>query len=91
MAHSHLLGQAILVTFPDQPDERHLILDVTLDCPECGQHRLRIGGHHAQSLLRLLAEWVEQYPDLTGSSAQVKVVRRENFEFSGPAKDPQNN
>lgn len=64
------------VTLPSK--ERFLIGQVEIDCPICGGMKLLIPGHHMRGLLRVLAEWVEQHPDLTGP-LEINVIRRESF------------
>ncbi|MGH8866160.1 MAG: hypothetical protein ACREVZ_16205 [Burkholderiales bacterium] len=57
-------GRAILCEFPS--GEKLLIGEIEIDCPGCGQGTWKIAGHHMRSVLRLLAEWVEEFPELTG-------------------------
>ena len=66
--------------------ERSLVGRITVDCPICGPGIIDIQGHHMRSLLRFLAEWVEQYPELTGPT-EADIVQTVRWSGTPPA-DP---
>ena len=68
-----LTGRAILCEFPT--GEKLLMGEIDIDCPDCGAGTWRIHGHHMRSVLRILAEWIEQYPELVGTGNLVEVAR----------------
>lgn len=86
MLKSSLLGRSILVT---TESERLLVLEIGLDCPECGQHAFRIAGHHLRTLRKLISAVIEENPDLVGTEESSQIV--EQYEWSGPPGNPQNN
>ena len=81
-----LIGRSILVS---TEEGQLLVLEVALDCPDCGQHAFRIAGHHIRTLKKLIDTVVGEHPDLVGSEESSKVV--EQFEWTGPVGDPTNN
>ncbi len=87
MTSSKTLGRAILCEFPT--GEKFLVGEIEIDCPGCGQMTIRIAGHHLRSLNRILAEWIEQHPDLTGPTDV--TVSRQSFDMRAPGADPANN
>lgn len=70
------IGRAITCTLPN--GDQFLIGQIEIDCPACGTGEFKIAGHHMRSVLRLLAQWVEEYPDLTGPE-EVSSVQTETF------------
>jgi hypothetical protein len=81
------LGRAVTCTFPN--GDKFLVGEIQIDCPVCGEGEWRIAGHHMRSVLRLLAQWVEEHPDLTGPE---EVVAVKNETWSGaPPSDPTTN
>lgn len=86
MLKSSLLGRSILVT---NESERLLVLEIALDCPSCGQHAFRIAGHHLRTLRKLLTSVIDANPDLTGTGESSELL--EQYEWSGPQGNPQNN
>jgi hypothetical protein len=78
------VGRSVVCTFPN--GDRFLLGEITIDCPICGEGEFRIAGHHMRSVLRLLAQWVEEHPDLTGPE---EVVSMTNEAWQGsPPGDP---
>jgi len=68
-----LIGRAILCDFPT--GEKVLVGEIDIDCPACGSGTWRIHGHHMRSVLRILAEWIDQYPELVGTGTIEEVGR----------------
>lgn len=77
MAHTQatILGRAIKVTFPEG-NTQLLLVEVTINCPDCGRQELRLGGHHLHALKRLCEEWIEAFPDLTGRDDRIQEQGR---------------
>lgn len=84
-----LIGRSILIT-AQEDGQQLLVLEIALDCPECGQHAFRIAGHHLRTLRQLLTSVIDANPTLTGSESQAKLL--EQYEWSGNGgQNPQNN
>jgi hypothetical protein len=88
LVKSHTRGQCVVATLPT--GERLLVLQVAIDCPECGRLSLEIPGHHLRALRNLCVEFIDLYPDLTGEEAGMTQVKRESFSGTAPA-DPSEN
>lgn len=86
MSQIKTLGKAILCEFPT--GEKMLVGEIDITCPGCGEGTWRLAGHHMRSVMRILAEWVEQYPELTGPSEG--DVQRTRWSGKPPA-DPSAN
>lgn len=84
--HSALIGKTILIA---TEADRLLVLEIALDCPDCGQHAFRIAGHHLRTLRQLLTSVIESNPDLVGTEGQAQIV--EQYEWKGSPGDPHNN
>ena len=89
-AQASLIGRSILIVSTEDPAEQMLVLEVALDCPECGQHAFRIAGHHLRTLRRLLNEIIEANPALTGTEDDSQVVEQYGWTSNG-GQNPQNN
>lgn len=90
MLKSSLIGRAIIITEADGSAVAPiLLLEIALDCPECGQHVVRIAGHHLRTLRKLLTSVIDANPDLTGTEESSELL--EQYEWSGPQGNPQNN
>ena len=83
---SSLIGRTILISFDA---EKNLVLEVALDCPDCGQHAFRIAGHHLRTLRQLLTDVIDHHPDLVGTETQSQIV--EQYSWQGSSGDPSNN
>lgn len=70
---SKTVGRSVVCTFPN--GDRFLIGEIEINCPVCGEGEWRIAGHHMRSVLRLLAQWVEEHPDLTGTEEVVSITK----------------
>ena len=81
------VGRAILCDFPN--GDKLLVGEIEIACPACGEGQWRIAGHHMRSVMRILAEWVEQYPDLTGPE-QPASVERTTWKGTAPSDPSQN-
>ena len=64
-------GRSILIT---TGESKLLVLEVGLDCPDCGQHSFRLAGHHLRTLKALLDSVIEANPDLVGTTDSTKIV-----------------
>ena len=89
MAKSHLVGRAILITHPEAPGKL-LVVEIDIDCPDCGQQTIKVVGHHLKALRNLLMEFIDLHPDLTGDDAGIEVLNRINFSGSS-TPDPSRN
>jgi len=83
---SSIIGRTILITFAE---EKTLVLEIAVDCPDCGQQAFRIAGHHLRTLRTLVNQVVEANPDLVGAEASSQIV--EQYEWTGSPGDPHNN
>lgn len=81
-------AKAMLCEFPD--GGKFLVGEFGFDCPVCGPHTIRVVGHHMRTMARILAEWIEQYPDQTGPE-DATLVHRDVFTVRAPGGDPTNN
>jgi hypothetical protein len=81
-------GKAIKVTFPT--GESHLLVEVAIDCPDCGRQTLRLAGHHLRILKNLLAEWIETYPELVEPEGGIEELGRSVIQGMAPGR-PENN
>jgi hypothetical protein len=87
---SKVTGTAMVVSFPPQHAERVLVVDVAIDCPECGRATLRIPGHHLKAVRDLVQTYCDQFPELTGGPVQLLSQTETNF--SGrPSMRPEDN
>jgi hypothetical protein len=87
MSQIKIVGESTVCEFPN--GDRFLIGSIQIDCPVCGTGEWRIAGHHMRSVLLLLAQWVEEHPDLTGPE-EVTNVSKSSWSGSAPA-DPTKN
>lgn len=83
---SSLIGRTILIT---TETDKLLVLEIALDCPDCGQHAFRIAGHHLRTLRHLLSEVIDANPALVGTEGQAQIV--EQYSWQGSPGDPSNN
>lgn len=86
ISQSRLRGQAtkiVLATPPGAPEAALLLVEVAIDCPECGQHVVRFAGHHLRALRNLLVEFIDLHPDLCGDESGIEVLSRLQFEGRG--------
>jgi hypothetical protein len=77
------------VGFWELPNGRFLVGMIQIDCEGCGQATLAIPGHHMRSINRLLAQWIEQFPELTGPE-EVDITQM-TVKVRPPGTDPANN
>ncbi len=85
-----ITGTATVITIPaldDQPEVSTLIVDVVIDCPDCGHHHVRYAGHHLRSIRDLLVQWIDEYPELCGKEGGAKMAERLSFKTTG-GSDP---
>ena len=83
MLKSSLFGRSILIV---SGQEKLLVLEVALDCPDCGQHAFRIAGHHLRTLRKLLDSVIQENPDLVGTEESTHIT--EQYEWKGSPGDP---
>ena len=91
--HSRLIGRSTKIELtpdPGQPPAVILLLDVEIDCEQCGQHHVRFAGHHLRALRNLLVETIDRHPELCGDEAGIEVAQRLQFEGT-PPQDPSSN
>lgn len=87
---ARLTGTATKITLParaGEPEAETLVVEVAIDCPQCGQHRVRFAGHHLRALRDLFIEFIDLHPTLTGEDAGIEVVNRLQFGGQG-GSDP---
>ena len=60
-----------VVTLPDASS--FLLVDLAITCEGCGEHRVRLAGHHLAVLAARFAELVREYPALTGEVGEIEV------------------
>ena len=89
MPKAHLVGRAILITHPEALGKL-LVVEIDIDCPDCGQQTIKVVGHHLKALRNLLMEFIDLHPDLTGDEAGIEVLNRINFSGSS-TPDPTRN
>jgi len=63
-----------------------LVIDLEIDCPICGQHSVRIAGHHARAIRQGLMDLIDLYPELTGKSAT--LLEQARYTLGEPPTDP---
>lgn len=89
MTKATLTGKAIVIEHPDSPGKL-LLVEIDVNCPDCGQYSIGLVGHHLKAIRDLLVDFIDLHPDLTGSDAGVEVLQR--YGFSGrPTQRPENN
>lgn len=81
---SRTTGTAIAVEAPN--GDQDLYVEIAIDCPVCGQHRVRFAGHHLRAMRDFLVDTIDRFPDLTLKDEQVQCMDR--VEFTGPGNDP---
>ena len=89
MPKSHLVGRAILITHPETAGKL-LVVEIDIDCPDCGAQTIKVVGHHLRGLQKMLGEFIELHPDLTGDESGIEVLNRINFSGTS-TPDPSRN
>lgn len=79
---SHLRCTATKITLAEGGEEL-LVVELKLDCPACGQHTIRIAGHHLRSIRDALIEMIDLHPTLTGKDSDVKTIKKLQFGMQG--------
>lgn len=87
MPEAKTTGRSIVWEFPT--GEKFLLGEIEIDCPECPPMTLRIPGHHMPAVLKLLAEWIADNPELT-AAPNLREVGRTRFSGQAP-EDPRSN
>lgn len=85
-----ILGKAVVITLPEidgEPEVSALVVEIGIDCPDCGTHVVRYAGHHLRSIRDLLVQWIDEYPELCGAEGGHKVAERLSFRGGG-GSDP---
>ena len=88
--HSRLTGRSIKIVLTPEgtaPPPEMLLLEIDIDCEQCGQHSLRLAGHHLRALRNLLVETIDLHPTLGGDESGIEVVKRLQFDGTAPG-DP---
>ena len=87
---SQIHGRATKVIFPREdptlPPHEELIIDVGVDCPDCGKVSMTIPGHHLRALHQLLGQFLEEFPSTHLSGELGEEKERFNFASRGPQK-----
>src|SRR5215831_15122709 len=53
---ARIAGKFIKIELPDDPTAALLVVEIGIDCPDCGQHVVQFAGHHARALRDLFIE-----------------------------------
>ena len=83
---SRLPGRAIKIVLPEkdgEPPAETLVVEVLIDCPQCGQHQVRFAGHHLRALRNLIMEFIDLHPTLCGEESGIEVIDRLQFGGQG--------
>ena len=76
---------------PVDPTRRpFLIVDLAIDCPDCGSYTGRFAGHHLRAIRDALIGIIDEFPEVTGSDEQVEVIEQGRWQGL-PSKDPRAN
>jgi hypothetical protein len=86
MAQSHTDARTILVEFPD--GRTAIILQIQIDCPDCGTHTYTIEGHHLPVIKQIVDQTIASHPKETQS--RIQQTDRVDFVL-GPPDDPTRN
>jgi hypothetical protein len=81
---SHLRCTGLHVQFPD--GRQALVVQIDIDCPQCGTFALQLAGHHLRTVRDALVEMIDLHPTLTGKDEDVTHVSR--ITGSAPGGDP---
>lgn len=76
------IGVPVLVELPN--GQQSLLGVINIDCPVCGKVQYQIAGHHLPTVLKLLAQWADEFPELTRDV----IVKETQTRFQGPSNDP---
>lgn len=85
---ANILIQSVKVETPD--GQAILILQVGINCPECGEYSFVVSGHHLRTLRDAIIQTIDGFPDLCGKEGQTAVVSRSSW-AGRPPQDPNNN
>lgn len=79
-----------IVVEPPDPEERMLILDLEVNCPQCGTGTLRLAGHHLAALGQAMDQIRQQHPELIVPAKDAKWSSA-NYELHARGQDPSRN
>ena len=82
-------GKAIVIEWPNNP-VKLLVVEIDIDCPECGQYQVRVMGHHLRAIRDLLIEFIDLHPELTGTDQGVERIESSRWEGRGGGDPTQN-
>jgi hypothetical protein len=51
--------------------EQALLVEILIDCPVCGQDRIRLAGHHLKMVRDICIDAIDHYPALAGKDPTV--------------------
>lgn len=85
---SLITGKAITIDFAS--GHRDLIVQIDIDCPDCGKGSWTLPGHHLRAMRNLLNEFIDMHSTLVGEETDLEVVGRHQFGGQAAAK-PENN
>ena len=90
---SQMRGRAILIVFPkngDAPPHEELIVQIMIDCPDCGEVQISLPGHHLRALHQLLGSFLTEFPSTHLSGDLGELQDQIRFATSGP-QNPRTN
>lgn len=92
MSTNTIIGRSVVITLAETDDQgqpiQALVQEIEIDCEGCGRHLVRFAGHHLRAIRNLLLQTIDQFPELCGDEAGLKL--KEKLEYTIPAgpKDP---
>ncbi len=82
-AQAHTTSRIYVVQPVEGPS--FLLVEVSIDCPVCGQQTLQLAGHHLRLVRDVILEAMDRHPELT-CSGESQIVER--WELKGVGNDP---
>lgn len=76
----------LLEEAPESGGRKVFFIEVDVNCPVCGIHKLTIAGHHLRSLHRFLDQTIAEFPEMTRSAEEAGETER--YSFTGTRNDP---
>lgn len=67
----------VMAEYPD--GSRLLILEIGIDCPQCGRFTIKLLGHHLRLVRDTIIEAIDLYPEL---AKEEKVVKEDRTRFA---------
>lgn len=85
MAEAKTTGTSLVVELPD--GRRFLIAEIAIDCGVCGQHSVRIAGHHLRAIREFLTATIDEYPELCLKAGDVHALETLRYEARANAPE----